>query len=73
MGIVGEIPSGSLQLEARLADKFLHLAFAVSALAQRLFVDLLKSLENLAAFGTLILVDRHCLYLPAFAMENQKL
>jgi hypothetical protein len=46
-------------LEAGLADEPLHLSLAEFALLQWFIVDPLKRLEDLSAFGALILVNRH--------------
>src|SRR5262249_49750384 len=58
LGVVGRIPTRALELERRIRDQLADLALAGRALLQRVLSDALGDLE-LAAFGALVLVNRH--------------
>jgi len=67
--IISYIPSSTLQMEAALGNKLVHLPGTISAFFQRFIGKFLNNLVDAATFFTFILVDRHCWFDSLFSFQ----
>ena len=66
-GVIGDVPSGALQMEAAVRNKLMKLSGTVLTFDQRFIREFLKDFFNFTAFRAFVFVYRH---LPATPIVN---